>query len=126
MRLQHKFVEEIPEHPESGTLYISLEYGTAIHKCCCGCGNEVVTPLSPKQWKLIFDGENVSLYPSIGNWSTPCQSHYWITNSEVEWARKWTAEEIRLARAADQRSTRVVQERDFSSFLRKLFKRSGS
>jgi len=34
----------------------------------------VVTPLSPTGWSLIFDGETVSLYPSIGNWNFPCRS----------------------------------------------------
>jgi hypothetical protein len=36
-------------------LYVSLEYATAIHACACGCGNEVVTPLSPNGWKLTFE-----------------------------------------------------------------------
>lgn len=124
MKLRHKFVEEVPDQLEDWVLYVSLEYATAIHKCFCGCGNEVVTPLSPKEWKLIFDGETVSLYPSIGNWSTPCQSHYWITDSEVEWARKWSTEEIKLARDANQRVKSTSQKKHFNSFLRKLFKKS--
>ncbi|WP_318271273.1 hypothetical protein [Sphingobacterium cellulitidis] len=45
--LQHKFVEFMPEKVEEGVLYVSIEYCTAIHKCVCGCGHEVVTPLSP-------------------------------------------------------------------------------
>ena len=73
---------------EKNTLYVSVEFGTVIHKCCCGCGNEVVTPLSPDDWKLMFDGRSISLYPSIGNWSFPCRSHYWIRNSRVEWVRE--------------------------------------
>ena len=36
-------------------------------------------------WQMIFDGKNVSLRPSIGSWSLPCQSHYLITNSKVAW-----------------------------------------
>jgi hypothetical protein len=88
----------MPEKLEDGVVYISIEYATAIHKCCCGCGNEVVTPLSPTDWKLIYDGQTVSLYPSIGNWSFNCQSHYWITNDEVEWAPKWTRTQIALGR----------------------------
>ena len=81
--LQHKFVEFIPESLEEGVLYITLEYSTALHKCICGCGNEVVTPLSPNDWKLIFDGKTVSLYPSIGNWRFPCRSHYWIEKNQI-------------------------------------------
>ena len=90
MILQHKFVEFIPDVLEDGILYISIEYCTAIHKCVCGCGNEVVTPLSPNDWELTFNGKRVSLYPSIGNWNFDCQSHYWIKNSTVKHIRKWS------------------------------------
>ena len=66
---------------EDGILYISIEHSVAIHKCACGCGKEVVTPISPNGWKLIFDGETVSLNPSIGNWNLECKSHYFIRNN---------------------------------------------
>src|SRR5687768_16526588 len=89
MTLVHKFVRLIPEHIENGVIYISVDYGTAIHRCCCGCGQEVVTPFSPAQWQMTFDGETISLYPSIGNWNFECKSHYWITNNTVEWAEPW-------------------------------------
>jgi len=82
--VQHQFVEYVPDVIEEGILYISLPYATAIHKCICGCGNEVVTPLSPKDWQLTFDGKAVSLSPSIGNWNFACQSHYWIRNNRIE------------------------------------------
>lgn len=99
--LSHNFVKNIPEKIEDGILYISVEYGTAIHKCCCGCGNKVVTPFSPTDWKLIFDGETVSLRPSIGNWNFECQSHYWITNNTIEWAPKWSKKQIEEGRNHD-------------------------
>ena len=107
MKLSHKFVKSIPEHIENGIIYISIDYSTVIHKCCCGCGNEVVTPLSPTDWMLIFDGETVSLYPSIGNWSFACQSHYWITNNEVEWAPKWTKKQIEYNRRKDEKNKKA-------------------
>lgn len=88
--IQHKFVEFIPDTLEEGVLYITTEYATALHKCACGCGQEVVTPLSPKDWKLIFDGKTVSLYPSIGNWRLPCRSHYWIENNQIIDANRWS------------------------------------
>ena len=103
-QIQHQFVRTIPDEVEEGTLYVSIEYGTVVHKCCCGCGQEVVTPLSPTDWKLIFNGETVSLYPSIGNWSFACRSHYWIRDGTVQWARDWSAEEIESGRLADRRS----------------------
>lgn len=101
MSLQHKFVEFIPEKVEEGILYVSIEYCTAIHKCVCGCGNEVVTPLSPTDWKLTFNGKSVTLHPSIGNWNFDCQSHYWIKNNKIEFAGSWTEREIRLGREND-------------------------
>jgi hypothetical protein len=98
----HKFVDDIPRTLDPETLYISMEYGTVVHNCCCGCGNRVVTPLTPTDWRLIFDGETVSLYPSIGNWSLECQSHYWIRNNRVEWAKKLSKEEIEIGRQEDR------------------------
>jgi hypothetical protein len=92
--IQHKFVEFIPEQLEEGILYISIEYCTAIHKCVCGCGNQVVTPISPTDWQITFNGKSISLYPSIGNWNFNCKSHYWITKNQVNFARKWSDFEI--------------------------------
>jgi hypothetical protein len=100
--LAHKFVEYIPEHIEPGTLYVSIAYATATHKCCCGCGREVVTPLSPTDWALIYDGQTVSLDPSVGNWSFPCRSHYWIRRNRVVWARRWSKAEIEEGRKEDR------------------------
>lgn len=101
--MQHRFVEIIPDAVEDEVLYISLKYCTAIHKCACGCGNEVVTPISPMDWKLIFDGKTVSLSPSIGNWSFNCQSHYWIKRNEIVYAREWDKEEIQFGRINDKK-----------------------
>ena len=101
--MQHRFVEIIPDAVEDDVLYISLKYCTAIHKCVCGCGNEVVTPISPTDWKLIFDGKTVSLSPSIGNWNFNCQSHYWIKRNEIVYAREWDKEEIQFGRTNDEK-----------------------
>lgn len=100
--LTAEFVEFIPPILQGGIAYVSMEYGTVIHSCCCGCGNKVVTPLSPTDWKLIYDGENISLTPSIGNWSFPCQSHYWIKNGKVEWYGKFSKEQIDEVRRKDK------------------------
>jgi hypothetical protein len=104
--LKHEFVEFIPDELEQGTIYISIRFATASHLCLCGCGNKVVTPIRPTDWRLIFDGKTVSLDPSIGNWSFPCQSHYWIRNNRVKWAPKWSREEIERGRAHDQYAKR--------------------
>jgi hypothetical protein len=99
--LSHEFVEYIPTNLEELKVYISIPYATVVHRCCCGCGYEVVTPLSPADWSLTYDGVSVSLDPSIGNWSLPCRSHYWITESEVRWAPKWSNERIAANRESD-------------------------
>ena len=88
----------MPEVIEEGVLYVSMEYAIAIHKCVCGCNNEVVTPISPIDWELTFNGESISLNPSIGNWNFPCQSHYYITNNVIEYSRKWSKKEIAAGR----------------------------
>lgn len=99
--LQHKFVEFIPDELGDGILYISIEYCTAIHKCVCGCGNEVVTPISPTDWQLTFNGKSVSLRPSIGNWNFECKSHYWISNNTVKLAGIWSSSKIDNGRNKD-------------------------
>jgi len=99
--LKHEFVEYIPAKLGEGTLYVSVAFATAAHLCCCGCGHEVVTPLSPTDWELAFNGDSVSLEPSIGNWSFKCRSHYWIKRDRVQWARTWSDVEIARVRALD-------------------------
>lgn len=101
--IDHKFVEFIPEQKdmENGVIYISLDYDTVAHNCLCGCGQQVVTPLSPTDWKLSYDGENIWLDPSIGNWGFDCKSHYWIKESRIVWAKTWSQEKIQRNREFD-------------------------
>jgi len=84
---RHKFVEFVPECLEPDVLYVSLRFSLVSHQCACGCGEEVVTPLAPRDWQLIFNGETISLFPSIGNWSFQCRSHYWIDQNHAVRAR---------------------------------------
>lgn len=102
--LRHEFVEFIPDAIDEGKIYVSIEYATAVHKCVCGCGKEVVTPLSPTDWKLIFDGKTISLDPSIGNWGFLCRSHYWVTNDRAIWAEDWSQARVDANRAQDRRA----------------------
>ena len=101
-RLEHRFQKNIPEFLEPGVLYVSMEYATAAHSCCCGCGEEIVTPFTPTDWKMIFNGRTISLWPSIGNWSLPCRSHYIVREGAVIEARPWTDEEISAERKRDR------------------------
>ena len=100
--VRHEFVDHIPDQLEEGIVYVCIPYATVVHACCSGCGQEVVTPLSPTDWRITFDGETISLDPSIGNWSFSCRSHYWIRNNRVRWARSWSDEEIREGRRRDR------------------------
>ena len=102
--LKHVFVEFIPEDLREGTIYVSIRFATASHKCCCGCGHKVVTPITPTDWKLVFDGKTISLDPSIGNWGFACQSHYWIKKNRVQWAAQWSKDDVDAGRAYDQRA----------------------
>lgn len=104
MKLQHKFVELMPPELEEGVIYVSLEFGTVVHRCVCGCGNKVVTPLSPSGWQVTFDGDTISLHPSIGNWAFDCKTHYWIINNVVKHAQKWNNGEIQRVRKKDSKA----------------------
>ena len=99
--ITHEFVELIPKKMEELTIYVSIEFTTASHKCFCGCGMEVVTPISPADWQLIFDGETITLHPSVGNWGFKCQSHYIIRRNTVVWAGPMSKEEIARVRLND-------------------------
>ena len=99
MKISHQFVELIPETLDQRVVYISIKYRTASHLCMCGCGNKVVTPIRPERWQLSYDGQSVSLFPSIGNWGLPCQSHYWIEKDTVKWSYKMSDSEIRRVKA---------------------------
>jgi Family of unknown function (DUF6527) len=112
--ITHTFVQAIPDELEEGALYISLEYRTAVHKCACGCGRNVITPLHPKQWTLSYDGK-VSLHPSIGNWSFPCQSHYFIRQNSIVWAENFSKTEIEFVKKSD----RVSLEHHYTPYLQK-------
>jgi hypothetical protein len=106
--LSHQFVYSFPEVLEEATLYVSIEFATAAHLCCCGCGQEVITPFSPTDWRMIFNGEAISLEPSIGNWSFPCRSHYFLKRNKVVWASNMLPEDIEAGRAFD-RAAKAMQ-----------------
>lgn len=95
------FVEYIPDHLEDGVLYISERFRTCSHKCCCGCDEEVVTPLSPAEWRLTKEGDSVSLWPSVGNWDYACRSHYVISRNQVKWAAAMNSRQIARVKQRD-------------------------
>ena len=85
--LDVEFVDAIPEVLADDVLYVCIAFATAVHRCRCGCGGEVVTPFTPTDWTLIYDGDTVSLDPSISNSSSDCGAHYFIERSATRWCR---------------------------------------
>ena len=101
-RFEPRFVKNAPARLDDGVLYVSIEYKTALHLCACGCRNEVVTRFDPEGWSLTYNGASASLHPSIGNWSFPCRSHYWIRpGGRVEWGRTWSDDDVKRARGLE-------------------------
>jgi len=97
----YEFIDEFPAVLAEKTVYISTPYASALHLCACGCGIRVITPLSPEDWSIIFDGVSIGLTPSIGNWSFPCKSHYWIRHGDVIWSDRWSDQKIGANRELD-------------------------
>lgn len=111
--IEHEFVEFIPDVLESDIIYISIPFATASHLCACGCGQKVVTPISPRDWKLTFDGESISLHPSIGNLQFPCRSHYFIRENKVIWADTWKSDKPIFPKT----KSRVSKKKRFFDFF---------
>lgn len=97
-RFDVAFVRSAPDELSPGLLYVSMEHAAVLHLCACGCGQQVVLELDPDEYTLTYDGRGVSLSPSVGNWSFPCQSHYVVRNSTVVWAPAWSDERIAAGR----------------------------
>ena len=102
MKFQLQHVHFMPKELKPGVLYVSKEFGIAVHLCACGCGSKVKTPLGPTEWSVEETNTGPSLRPSIGNWQQECQSHYWINRGNVVWAEKWTAEKIAAGRRHEE------------------------
>jgi hypothetical protein len=98
--LEPCLVQEVPAQLDPGKLYISIEYGSINHLCACGCGHEVVTPLHPARWAIYYNGDTISLWPSVGSVGLPCRSHYVIECNRVVWL---AALSDRAARAGAKR-----------------------
>lgn len=105
------WVDDMPSSLEPGNLYISVKHRLTEHLCACGCGTEVSLPLSRSEWRIEYDGESVSLFPSIGNWRLPCRSHYIIEKGRTRRALAWTQQEIQSGRARDREAKKADIER---------------
>lgn len=101
-RFRHKVVDSIPEILQANTLYVTTDRDVAGHLCACGCGREVITPLSPTDWSITFGRRGATLFPSIGNWAFPCRSHYFIRDGDAVWARDMSDKAIAHGRQRDR------------------------
>ena len=102
VRWETEWVEDLPEVMERGKVYISIKHRLTEHLCACGCKAEVSLPLGRSDWRIEYDGETVSLRPSVGNWRLPCGSHYIIRESRTQWCRAWSPEEVIAGRIRDR------------------------
>lgn len=132
MKIKLQRVHYMPKVLEPGVLYVSEEFGAAAHLCPCGCGLKVRTPLGPTDWLLEETDKGPTLYPSIGNWQFPCQSHYWIYEGQVVWSVEWTPKQIAAGRRAEEKQRRKYYEsldrgqgkafRNFWRWVKNLFR----
>ena len=118
-------VHYVPKDLSPGVLYVSEEFGAAAHLCACGCGSKVRTPLGPTEWSLEETDDGPTLRPSVGNWQRACQSHYLITDGEVVWANRWTAEQIADGRRREEERRREYYDaldRKHGNIMRRLWR----
>jgi len=97
-----KRVQFVPKVLEIGILYVADEFDIAVHRCACGCGSKVTTPLGPTEWQLIEKNGLPTLHPSIGNWQLPCRSHYLIVVGKVRWAGEWSESQVKNGRKSEE------------------------
>jgi hypothetical protein len=113
-------VHYVPKTLEPGLLYVSEEFGAALHLCACGCGSKVSTPLSPTAWTLEETPAGPSLHPSVGNWQLACKSHYWITSGNILWSDAWTQEQVTSGRKVEEQRRRTYYDEMDRQFHRPL------
>lgn len=107
------FVSIVPSQKDEGIIYVCLPCNVAVHLCACGCKEQVVTPIDPKGWTLVYDGECVSFNPSIGNWSFPCESHYYIRENRVIWVEPFSHQVPKKENAHKRRRKAKVWDKLF-------------
>lgn len=92
-RIRCERVEDIPEEPQSATLYVAGEephLWAAALLCPCGCGDVIHLNLLEQEspcWTIRRHPDGtVSVVPSV--WRTKgCRSHFFIRNNRIDWCR---------------------------------------
>jgi hypothetical protein len=110
MKMAIQRVQYMPKELKPGVLYVSEEFGIAAHLCACGCGAKIRTPLGPTEWTVDDSDDGPTLWPSVGNWQQPCQSHYVIERGEIKWAGRWTPEQIAAGRNREEERRRAYYD----------------
>ena len=100
--LEHRFVRNVPRELVPGILYVSMDYATVVHSCCCGCGEQVGTPWSSTGWKMTFTVPRSCAPAQPCNWQLPCRSHYVIRQGRVIEAGPWSAAQVAAEHRRDQ------------------------
>ena len=99
-----RFVEQIPPGKrESGVILVCIKYGVMSLACPCGCGLTMDLSIEPHRWRIEWDGEHLSVCPSVSSSGLPCRSHYWIQSNRIEWCRP-------ISHAAERRKERIEDE----------------
>ena len=124
-------VHYMPKVLTPGILYYSAEFDSAAHICACGCGSKIRTPIGPTEWSIKNTPEGPTLRPSVGNWQKPCKSHYLITNGKIQWASRWSNDQIIQGRSEEQARRKTYEENIYAqqdgllakiwNWLKKLF-----
>ncbi|UCZ63572.1 hypothetical protein LHJ73_21675 [Mycolicibacterium phocaicum] len=74
------------------------------------CATKVASALDPTDYAITFDGETISLSPSIGNWNFHCRSHYVIRRGQVRWMPAMSDADIAAGRHRDRRAKTARDE----------------
>ena len=109
-----QIVHRIPVILQPGLLYVCFDCNVVVHLCACGCSEKVVLPIDPQFWSVRYDGETVTISPSIGNYQYPCKSHYWIRENKVIWVDDF-------ALAGKQKKTKKRKKKRWMENLKTLF-----
>jgi hypothetical protein len=115
--LRAELVDTMPNALEDGVIYISEGYRIALHNCCCGCGEEVSTPIGRTEYSITMDDGRVTVEPSIGNHDFPCRSHYLIEKGSIVWAGAMSRRAIKAGRARDRRLKRGKTKFGFAAVV---------
>ena len=70
---------------------------------------------------MTFDGESITMKPSVNNSGFECESHYFILRNRVKWAPRLHPYRVATVRLND----RKAKDAYYGSWLRKLLFRVG-